>query len=150
MGLDQHHGPSLLWTANTLETVSGFEAVALLVVPIELVGIFLAADLVGAVAKRLGVRQPAAADVSGFAAYGHRVWSGARSFHDSCHGASVQPRQWGRKTRIRASNSEVKQVVEPLYHPWSIVDSFSSAAIEPQDREEVDRVLKARQAIFHF
>ncbi len=47
---------SLLWTANTLETVSGFEAVALLVVPIELVGLFLARNLVGAIAKRLGVR----------------------------------------------------------------------------------------------
>jgi len=47
---------SLLWTANILETVRGFEAVALLVVPIELVGDFLARNLVGAVAKRLGVR----------------------------------------------------------------------------------------------
>jgi hypothetical protein len=47
---------SLLWTANTLETVSGFEAVALLVVPIELVGFFLARNFVGAIAKRLGVR----------------------------------------------------------------------------------------------
>ena len=47
---------SLLWTANTLEPVSGFEAVALLVVPIELVGVFLARNFVGAIAKRLGVR----------------------------------------------------------------------------------------------
>ena len=47
---------SLLWTANTLETVIGFEGVALLVVPIELVGVFLTRNLVGAVAKRLGVR----------------------------------------------------------------------------------------------
>jgi hypothetical protein len=47
---------SLLWTANTLKIVSGLEAVALLVVPIELVGFFLARNLVGAIAKRLGVR----------------------------------------------------------------------------------------------
>ena len=47
---------SLLWTANTLEAVSGFEALALLVVPIELVGVFLARNLVGAITKRLSVR----------------------------------------------------------------------------------------------
>jgi hypothetical protein len=46
----------LLWTTNILETVRGFEAVALLVVPIELVGVFLARNLVGAVEERLGVR----------------------------------------------------------------------------------------------
>src|SRR3989441_1252988 len=85
---------SLLWTANALETVS----------------IFLAADLVGTVAKRLGVRQPAAANVFSFAAYGHWVRTAPRSFYDSSHGASVQHRQWDRKTRIRAWNSEVKQM----------------------------------------
>jgi hypothetical protein len=47
---------SLLWTTNSLETVSGFEVGACLVIPIELVGFFLARNFVGAIAKRLGVR----------------------------------------------------------------------------------------------
>jgi len=77
--------------------------------------------------------------VFSFAAYSHWVWTAPRSFYDSSHSASVQHRQWDRKTRIRAWNSEVKQIVEPLYYPWSIVDSFSSAAIEPQDHEDHER-----------
>ena len=47
---------SRVWAANTLETVTGFETVALLVVPIELIGVLLAGNPVGAVAERLGVR----------------------------------------------------------------------------------------------
>ena len=81
---------SLLWTANTLETVTGFEAVALLVVPIEFSGVFVARTLMGAVAKGLGVRQPAATDVFSFTTYCHWVWAAPRSFDDSCHSASVQ------------------------------------------------------------
>src|SRR2546427_9525076 len=110
MGLDQNHvrfhscGQRIPWKLSVASKRF------LLVVPIELVGIFLAADLVGTVAKRLGVRQPAAANVFSFAAYGHWVWTAPRSFYDSSHGASVQHRQWDRKTRIRAWNSEVKQM----------------------------------------
>src|SRR5467141_3187467 len=42
-----------------------------------------------------------------------------------------------------------RQIVEPLYYPWSIVDSFSSAAIEPQDREDHERHA-ARAAVFRL